>query len=193
MNAWAWALLGLLGTFLLAALGDLINEEVRGWLNLAPRAVLRLAARRLDPDSRDVIYQEVWLPDLDYYLRGDESRPITRLIRGTTFALGLLFAARRIARNRIPVSATPAAAGPLTATAKEQFIHDFLMAFADGKQEQVSVALSEPVDVNEGDTLSGLAIAEALAKRGYPIEAQTVRIIEVRGHPSRNTRPRPTS
>jgi len=96
MTGLLWAVLGLCGAFLLAALGDLVSEEVRGWLDRVPRALLRLAAAGLPADSREVIYREVWLPDLCYYLRGDESRPITRLIRGTSFAADLFRAARRV-------------------------------------------------------------------------------------------------
>jgi hypothetical protein len=192
MTAFLWAVVVLAGMFLSAALGDLVSEEIRGWLDKLPQAVLRLAAGRLDPAFRESIYQDEWLPELVYALRGDESRPITRLIRGTTFALGLLFAARRIARNRIPVSATPAAAGPVMAAAKEQFIHHFLVALANGEQADVSVVLSEPMDANAGDTLSGLAIAQALARRGYPAEPTTVTVVEVRRHPSREARPDPT-
>jgi hypothetical protein len=99
MTAWAWVLVGLAATFGLAALGDLISEEIRGWLDLAPRALLRLAATQLDPAQRVTIYHDEWLPELCYVLRGAESRPITRLIRGTNFATGLLISARRIARR----------------------------------------------------------------------------------------------
>jgi hypothetical protein len=90
--------LGFVGVLLLAALGDLISEEVRGWLDLVPRGILRLAAGRLDPAQRDSIYQDEWLPELSYALRGAESRPITRLVLGMRYALGLLIAARRISR-----------------------------------------------------------------------------------------------
>ncbi len=80
-------------------LGDLLHDEIRGWLDLAPHAVLRLAASRLNVGQRGAIYEEEWLPELCYVLRGAESRPITRLIRGITFAIGLLIAAPRIARE----------------------------------------------------------------------------------------------
>jgi hypothetical protein len=99
MIAWAWAALGLAGTFTLAALGDLISEEIRGWLDLVPRAILGLAATWLDPTQRETIYHDEWLPELAYILRGKESRPITRLITGTRYATGLLVAARRVARR----------------------------------------------------------------------------------------------
>jgi hypothetical protein len=99
MTAWAWAALGSVGAFVMAAVGDLISEEIRGWLDLAPRAILSLAAAQLDPTQRQTIYQDEWLPELCYALRGAESRPITRLIRGTTYATSLLISARRIART----------------------------------------------------------------------------------------------
>lgn len=99
MTGLAWAALSLVGMFLFAALGDLASEEIRGWLDLAPRAVLRLAASQLDPAHRETIYRDEWLPELIYVLRGAQSRPITRLIRGTTFALGLFVSARKISRD----------------------------------------------------------------------------------------------
>jgi hypothetical protein len=99
MTAVAWAVVCLGVTVLLAAIGDLVSEEIRGWLDLAPRAILRLAASQLDPAQRETIYRDEWLPELTYALRGAESRPITRLIRGVAYAMGLLIAARRIARR----------------------------------------------------------------------------------------------
>jgi hypothetical protein len=99
MTSLAWALAGLTGMFVVAALGDLVSEEIRGWLDLVPRGILRLAAVRLDPKLRETICKEEWLPELIYVLRGAESRPITRLIRGSNFALGLLVSARRITRH----------------------------------------------------------------------------------------------
>ena len=106
MTGFAWGVVCLVGAFLFAALGDLVSEEIRGWLDLAPRAILRLAAARLDPELQESIYQEEWLPELIYVLRGAESRPITRLVRGATFALGLLLAAPKIACSHLPAVAT---------------------------------------------------------------------------------------
>jgi DNA-binding CsgD family transcriptional regulator len=88
-----------MGALLLGALGDLVHEEIRGWLDLVPHAILRLAASQLDIGQRSAIYENEWLPELCCVLRDAESRPITRLIRGITFAFGLLLAARRIARE----------------------------------------------------------------------------------------------
>ena len=80
--------------FLGAALGDLVSEEIRGWLDRLPRGVLKLATLWLDPADRETTYREVWGPDLDYFLKGDESRPITRLIRGMAFAVSLAWRVR---------------------------------------------------------------------------------------------------
>jgi hypothetical protein len=106
MTAWAWATLGGVGALIMTAVGDLISEEIRGWLDLAPRAILSLAATQLDPTQRETIYQDEWLPELRYALRGAESRPITRLIRGTTYATSLLIFARHIARTERTTSAS---------------------------------------------------------------------------------------
>jgi hypothetical protein len=41
-------------------LGDLVSEEIRGWLDRVPHAVLRLATLRLDQADREATYREVW-------------------------------------------------------------------------------------------------------------------------------------
>lgn len=107
MSGFAWAVTCFLGGLLTIAFGELVSEEVRGWLDLLPRGVLWLAARRLDPHKREVIYEDDWLPELTYALRGDESRPITRVIKGTYFALGLFIATRKV--QAIPPTASTAA------------------------------------------------------------------------------------
>lgn len=111
----------LVGGFLVIALGDLVSEEVRGWLDLLPRGILHLAARRLAPETREAIYEEDWLPELIYALRGAESRPITRVVKGIYFALGLLISARKV--EVIPPAVSTAAsvvvaAGVVSATAE---------------------------------------------------------------------------
>src|SRR5690242_5563203 len=112
--------LGLLSAVLLVALGDLLSEEIRGWLDLVPRGILRLAAAQLDPAQRETIYDAEWLPELCYALRGAESRPITRLILGTRYALGLVVAARRVSRRvgsgrvvQRALSGVPLSTGPM--------------------------------------------------------------------------------
>jgi len=111
MSTFALTVLAVAGSLLVLAGGDLVSEEVRGWLDLAPRAVLRLASVQLKPGQRKKVLEEVWIPDLLYVLRGKESRPITRLIRGMWFAVGLLISVLRGRYSYDPGSnakATPA-------------------------------------------------------------------------------------
>ena len=93
MSGLSWVM-GLVAMFVFAAIGDMVSDEIRGWLDRLPRGVLKLATLRLDPADRETTYEEVWGPDLDYYLKGDESRPITRLIRGMAFAVSLAWRVR---------------------------------------------------------------------------------------------------
>jgi uncharacterized small protein (DUF1192 family) len=98
VSAFLWEALGGAGTFtVMAAVGDMVSEEVRDRLDHLPHAILRLAAQRLHPDQRSVIYDDEWMPELTYILKGDEARPITRLYHGTRYAVGILATARRIA------------------------------------------------------------------------------------------------
>jgi hypothetical protein len=94
-----WAAVGVLGGLGMTALGDMVSEEVRDRLDHLPHAILRLAARRLDPLQRVMVYEDEWLPELIYILKGDEARPITRLVHGVGYALGILVAAHRITGN----------------------------------------------------------------------------------------------
>lgn len=104
------AVVTVLATFGMTAIGDMVSEEVRDRLDHVPQAILRLAARQLDPDQPDALYEEVWLPDLAYFLRGDEARPVTRLVHGTWYAIGIYLSADRIRRNlRQPVRIQPTA------------------------------------------------------------------------------------
>ena len=99
MTGLLWGVLGVFGGLGMTAIGDMVSEEVRDRLDHLPHAILRLAARRLDPGLREDVYDDEWMPELTYILKGDEARPITRLYHGTRFALGILAAARRIARG----------------------------------------------------------------------------------------------
>lgn len=93
------AVLGIIGGLVMTVLGDMVSEEARDRLDHLPLAILRLASRQVDPAVREAIYDDEWLPELTYILKGDESRPITRLFVGTHYALGILINARRIARH----------------------------------------------------------------------------------------------
>jgi hypothetical protein len=99
MSSYLLALLCIAGGLFATAIGDMASEEVRDRLDHLPHVILRLAALRLDPAERVAIYDDEWLPELIYILQGDEARPVTRLYHGARFALGILVAARRIARD----------------------------------------------------------------------------------------------
>lgn len=100
MNGWIGGVLVVVGGFLFTAFSSLVNDEIKGWLQRVPYAILRLAAALLPkPGQRESIYQQEWLPELIYEMGRAESRPITRLFLGTKFATGLLLKARSIGRN----------------------------------------------------------------------------------------------
>ena len=99
MTGYLWAALGLLAGLAMTVLSDMASEEIRDRLDHLPHAILRLAARRLNPRQRATIYQDEWLPELTYILKGAETRPITRLITGASYAFGILASARSISRR----------------------------------------------------------------------------------------------
>jgi hypothetical protein len=99
VNGYLAGLITFLAGIATAVIGELFSEEVRDRLDQVPRAVLRLAARRLDPGQRVTVYRDEWLPELTYILKGAEARPITRLINGVRYAFGILVSTRRITRH----------------------------------------------------------------------------------------------
>jgi hypothetical protein len=99
MNGYIVGLVTFLVGLVTAALGELLSEEIRDRLDRIPHGVLRLASRFVDPAERASMYDDEWVPELTYILKGTEARPITRLVNGTSYALGILFSARRIARH----------------------------------------------------------------------------------------------
>lgn len=82
----------------LRVLTDLIGKEIQGRLDRLPFLVLRLARWRLPADLREQLHDEWWVPDLHDLMAGEPDRPITRLIKATHFAVGLVLAAGRNAR-----------------------------------------------------------------------------------------------
>src|ERR1022692_2151285 len=98
MNAFVYVL-SLVTAVLLAALGEMVSEEVRARLDRIPRAVLAVAAKRLPPEQRKGLYVEAWLPELHHVLQGDEAAPITRLIHGIRFAVSLWLSVPKIRRE----------------------------------------------------------------------------------------------
>lgn len=102
MTGFLWAVLGILGGLAMTAIGDMVSEEVRDRLDHLPHAILRLAAWRLDSAQRVTMYDDEWMPELTYILKGDEARPITRLYHGTRYALGILCGVRGIVSQLDP-------------------------------------------------------------------------------------------
>jgi hypothetical protein len=117
------AVLGILGTFGMAAIGDMVSAEVRDRLDRLPHAILRLAARRLDPAQYVTVYEDEWLAELTYILKGDEARPITRLVHGTRYALGILASANRITRHLHRAADQPQSALVLSRAELEEWLH----------------------------------------------------------------------
>lgn len=99
MNGYLVGLVTVVVGLTTAAVGELLSEEIRDRLDQIPHAVLRLAARPLDPAERATVYEDEWLPELTYVLKGSEARPITRLFTGTRYAFGILLSGRRITRH----------------------------------------------------------------------------------------------
>ena len=92
MTSYLLAALGVTVLTIIAAIGKLIDEEVRGWLELLPYLILRFAAAmRLDPIRQVLIYEDEWLPELSYIMKRSSTRPISRILVGVHFALSLLF------------------------------------------------------------------------------------------------------
>jgi hypothetical protein len=137
--------LGIVGGLVMTVLGDMVSEEVRDRLDHLPQAILRLAARRVDPAKRKASYDDEWLPELTYILKGDEARPVTRLFVGTRYALGLLFSARRITHH-------------LTRPAPGQ------LASAPDEGRDVSSALTDAQAVNP---TAGASMSKSTAARRY--------------------------
>ena len=106
------AVLGIVGGLAMTVLGDMVSEEARDRLDHLPQAILRLAARRVDSAKREAIYDDEWLPELTYILKGDEARPVTRLFVGTRYAFGILFNARTIIRRLTRPTPVQLAAAP---------------------------------------------------------------------------------
>jgi hypothetical protein len=99
MSGCVWAVLAFIAGLGIAVIGDMVSEEVRDRLDHIPHTILKLAARRLDSGQRSALYEDEWLPELTYILKGAEARPITRLITGIHYALGILATTRQIARH----------------------------------------------------------------------------------------------
>jgi hypothetical protein len=92
-----WWLLGVLCAAIAAAVGDMVNEEIRGRLDRVPMWLARQACRALPSPIRADRLEE-WTAELAAILdrRGADKLPVTRLIVGIRFAVGLFAAVPRI-------------------------------------------------------------------------------------------------
>jgi hypothetical protein len=123
MSAIGWTLSLLLGLVFLVVgrvLLDLATKEIHGRLDQLPFLILRIARWRLPVELRQAVHDEWWLPDLCYLIERETNRPITRLIRGTSFACSQVIHARQTARE----------AGKLTVLARTRRVISAL--YADG-------------------------------------------------------------
>jgi hypothetical protein len=137
MNGFLVGLVTVLAGITTAVIGELLSEEIRDRLDQIPHAILRLAARRLDPAERATVYDDEWFPELTHILTGDKARPITRLVSGTSWALGILLNTRRIVphlHRSTPEHGDPAAAAASVAARS-------VPAFSPGRRNLL-VALS---------------------------------------------------
>lgn len=98
VNWGIWGIVGFLIALIVATVGDLVSEELRGRLDRMPYAVLRLAIRRLPAEIRQSVGDE-WRAELHHILHRAKGLPITRFASGIPYALGLLRTARRIGRE----------------------------------------------------------------------------------------------
>ncbi|MEZ0110097.1 hypothetical protein ABH920_004111 [Catenulispora sp. EB89] len=98
MNALTVAALAAAAGLASTALGELTSKEVRGRLDKIPVAILRLAGRRLGTAVRDDLLDE-WSAELHEIMQGPDALPVTRVLVGTRFALGLLTAGPRIEKE----------------------------------------------------------------------------------------------
>jgi hypothetical protein len=81
-----------------AAVSGVVSDEFRARLDRIPYGLLRVAIGRLPQEVRADVGEE-WRAELDHILHRAEAFPLTRLLLGTRFALGLLRAAPSVGKN----------------------------------------------------------------------------------------------
>jgi len=107
VNGWAFLLVAFVIGVFVRAFGDLVTEELRGWIELGPRGILRLAAARVEQSQRETVYRDKWIPALASFLEGTETRPLTRLVKGMAFAIDRLIFVLRSPGDAASTSLTP--------------------------------------------------------------------------------------
>jgi Nuclease-related domain len=104
MTVLAW-LTGLTVTLGVAAVSGLASDEIRARLEQLPHALLSAAVRRLPYEIRADVGDE-WTAELDHILHRVQAYPLTRLLYGIHFALGLLRTAPKIGSDLISARPT---------------------------------------------------------------------------------------
>jgi hypothetical protein len=78
--------------------GHMLQEEAATRLSRIPFALIRLATARLPRELRDDMAAE-WRAELNFLLHSTEGMPLTRLLRGIRYSLGMVKSAPAIADN----------------------------------------------------------------------------------------------
>lgn len=78
-----------------AFIGDMVQEEARTRLHRIPFALIRMAITQVPRELRDDLAAE-WTAELAFVLSGTEGLPVTGLVRGIRYSVGLLLAALAI-------------------------------------------------------------------------------------------------
>lgn len=129
-------------------LKNMIAAEVVTRLERLPYAILRLARRRLPAAHRETIHDEEWLPELLAIVRETDGLPITRLLRGVDFAIGLLLAAPKVSEllgrfRRKPPKPTPVTPDGIGTTVSLGEPTVGPIVITDGFQEVVTAASAD--------------------------------------------------
>jgi hypothetical protein len=111
VSRWVLGLAALIIVVLGKVLGELVTDEVRGWIDRFPSGILRFAAAQLPPSQRETVYKDEWSPALASSVRGTEARPLTRLVKGMVFSIGRLIFVWRSPGDVTSTSLTPIVSG----------------------------------------------------------------------------------
>jgi hypothetical protein len=97
-----YILVGGILTVIGGLLATLAQDEIKGWLGRVPFVLLRVARQRLPSDVRDTLYDE-WFAELAVKMDATSDRPITRLVLGMRFSVGLIRSGRRVGALMKPI------------------------------------------------------------------------------------------
>lgn len=92
------AVLGIIGMIAVLALQRMAVDELRGRLDRVPWVLLKLARLRVPRELRSKLYDGEWMPELFHIMSLAETLPLTRLVKGIRYSVGILFVARRLGR-----------------------------------------------------------------------------------------------